>query len=200
MVRISPLATAVCAMVALGCAHGSDAERTGPATLAGHLGNLRFDPGSVTGPSVSMSRGTDGHWRGTRICPAGDPCPAEVFVGEESIEVQGRRFDLSFTDRVAVVHEALVDIVLRRADGGPVPRALVVPIWIAYELAPGNRVAPEGRCLDVDGLGTVQLIVLPAGVSTVDIEVHDGCSFRFLERVTREELDRAPGTPGSPST
>jgi hypothetical protein len=42
---------------------------------------------------------------------------------------------------------------------------------------------PEGRCLEVDGLGQVQLIVLPVGEASFDIEVEDGCRFRFFQRV-----------------
>jgi PTH1 family peptidyl-tRNA hydrolase len=105
----------------------------GPSTPAGHLGNVWFDTSSVTGSSVALSRGTDGHWRGSWGCgSAGGWCSGEVLVHEDTIEVQGMRFGLSFTPRYVVVHHAYLDLLLRRSDGGPVPRALVVPLWLAY--------------------------------------------------------------------
>jgi hypothetical protein len=198
--RSLPLVALV--LLPLGCAHPGP---VGAPTLAGTLGNLRFDASSVTGPSVSLSRGADGNWRGVWACgPMGNLCSGEIVVRDDAIEVQGRRFGVSFTSRYAAVHEAYVDVLFRRSDGGPVPRALVVPLWLAHELAPGNarpvRPVPstaEGRCVDVAGLGTVQLLVLPAGRTTHDVEVEDGCRFHFLERVAGSSpgrlLDLDPG-------
>jgi hypothetical protein len=189
--------TMAVALAAASCAHPGSG---GPSTLAGHLGNVWFDTSSVTGSSVALSRGTDGHWRGSWGCGSeGGWCSGEVLVHEDTIEVQGMRFGLSFTPRYVVVHHAYLDLLLRRSDGGPVPRALVVPLWLAYQFAPADRPTPsvtsrpeppvpEGRCLDVNGLGQVQLIVLPGGAASYDIEVEDGCRFRFLQRVARRQL------------
>jgi hypothetical protein len=110
---------------------------------------------------------------------AGMLCPAEVAVVDNRLLVnQGAGYRLSVTSSGVTIHEPFVDLVLRRADGGPVPLELIPPLWIAYRTenrtsSPYGRVAPRpiptdprGWQVDVSGLGAVQILELPAGVGT----------------------------------
>jgi hypothetical protein len=41
--------------------------------------------------------------------------------------------------------------------------------------------APSGLCLEVEALGTVQVIVLPLREAAYDIQIEGGCDVRFVE-------------------
>jgi hypothetical protein len=126
-------------------------------------------------------------------------CPGEVLVGEHELQVTGRRFGLTLSSGAAAIHQAYVDVLFQRADGGPLPREVVVPLWLAFELAPSNRQtawtktapsvpsSPGGWCLPVEGLGTVAVIVLPRRDVPVsyEVDVQQGCAFHFGEKIER---------------
>ncbi|HET6981225.1 MAG TPA: hypothetical protein VFI53_03745 [Myxococcaceae bacterium] len=192
--------TVALALVAASCAHHPPPSPT----LAGTVGELHFDSESVTSVGGGMKLTSDGTWVGWF------PYWGRLEITRSGVQIHGIawgdrisgdtpvQFNVPVTTdhRFVAVHEGNADLVFERADGGPVPDALVVPLWLAtrrdaYYLG----AAPHGRCVEVEGIGTVVVLALPRRAVPYDIGLEEGCRIRFTEPVVQGgplEVDPGP--------
>ena len=183
-------------LLVLSCAH---APRGAMPTLSGSLDGFHFDRQSLrNGATVDLDLAPDGTWRGVWGYASGfyltwesdqagqPPLRLEARLTEGLLQSSWGDAPVALGPRYVSVHEQLVDLVLRRADGGPVPDALVVPLWLimrTWELWPSR---PFGRCVEVEDIGTVQLFVLPRRSAPYHLTVEDHCTFHFMDPALAE--------------
>jgi hypothetical protein len=167
------------------------------------VGELHFDSQSVTGVSAAMKLTSDGtwvgwlpYWGGLEATRSGDRIEGTVWFDRVSGDTP-LPFSVPVTSdpRFISVHERDADLVFERFDGGPVPDALVVPLWLATRRDTYLRGAPSGRCVEVEGIGTVVVLALPRRTVPYDIGLEEGCRISFTEPVVQGgplELDPGP--------
>jgi hypothetical protein len=175
------------ALVAASCAHPGPG--TAP-TLAGSLNGYHFDRESITGVHTSVTRTASGRWIGQ----LGTLGWLEAAQSDGLIETTFGSVPVTEHPRYVAVHEYATDLIFRRADGGPVPEAIVLPLWIATRpWWPGRAGSPSGSCVDVEGIGTVLVLSLPRRAAPYDIALavadditlEEGCLVRFIEPVAQ---------------
>jgi len=156
--RLRPL-IASSLLLASACAHV-----VAEPTYAGRVRDLHFDRASVTGPSLMLSRSSDGSWVGHACAGAPGNCPTEFVVGPDAIRIpkRTRAYPLLVEADAVTVQDTYADFVFRRVDGSPMPLEAAVPIWLAIQLS-SRWTAPDATCLAVEGLGAVQVLVVPTG-------------------------------------
>jgi hypothetical protein len=191
--------TVAVALMAASCAHHPPASPT----LAGTVGELHFDSQSVTSVGGSMERTADGTWVGwfrywgrLEATHSGDRIRGMVW-GDRISGDTPVPFDMAVTSdpRYVAVHEYLADLVFERADGGPVPDAIVFPLWLVTRRWASGAKYPSGHCVEVDGIGTVRVLVLPRRAVPYEMGLEEGCRISFTEPVVQGgplELDPGP--------
>ena len=177
--------TVALALVAAACAHHPPPSPT----LAGTVGELHFDSESVTGVGAAMKLTSNGTWVGwvrswgrLEAARSGDRIQGTAWFDRVSGDTP-LPFSVAVTSdpRFVAVHERDADLVFERADGGPVPDAIVVPLWLATRRDTVLIRAPSGRCVDVEGIGTVVVLALPRRAVPYDIGLEEGCRISFTE-------------------
>ena len=167
----------VLAAFALGCAHIS---------LPPYGAELRFvraDRDTVSGPNVLVTRSRDGSWRGW-TCASG--CPTEIDVTAGGPVIGQLRVPVQIEESSVTFQAAHVDLVLRRLDGGPMPLEAAIPLWIATQFdtwSGGVRslwAYPSHECLQVRGLGTVEVSIVETGTSPDGLRCGPGPEPRTL--------------------
>jgi hypothetical protein len=175
------------ALVATACAHTAPG---GAPTLAGSLNGYHFDRDSLTGVHTSVTRTASGRWIGQ----LGILGWIEAEQSEGLIQTTYGSVPITVHPRYVAVHEYRTDLIFRRSDGGPVPEALVLPLWIAtHPWWPARTGSPAGTCVDVEGIGTVLILSLPRRGAPYDIALtlpddltlEEGCLVRFIEPVAQ---------------
>jgi hypothetical protein len=164
------------------------------------VGELHFDRESVTGVSGAMKLTSDGTWVGwfrgwgrLEASRSGDRIQG-IAWGDRVSGDTPISFNLAVTSdpRFVAVHEQYANLVFERADGGPVPDALVVPLWLATRRDTYLR-GPSGRCVEVEGIGTVVVLAVPRRAVPYDTTLEEGCRIRFIEPVVQGgPLDPGP--------
>ena len=179
--------TVAVALMATACAHTAPGATP---TLAGSLNGYHFDRQSLTGVHTSVTRTASGRWIGQ----LGILGWLEAEQSEGLIQTTFGSVPVTEHPRYVAVHELGTDLIFRRADGGPVPEALVLPLWIATRpWWPARAGAPSGSCVDVEGIGTVLILSLPRRTTPYDIALtmpdditlEEGCLVRFIEPVAQ---------------
>ena len=191
-------------LLLLSCAHTPPEP-----TLSGSLDGYHFDRTSLSGgPGTGVVElSPDGAWSGTWVVRSLAIGESDLVVGVEArltgglLQSTWGDVPVTFGPRYVSLHETSVDFVLRRSDGGPVPDALVVPLWLimrTWSLMPSE---PIGRCVDVEGIGTVQLFMLPRRSAPYHLTVENRCTFDFVDPVVagKDMLELPPGAPGAAS-
>jgi hypothetical protein len=183
--RSSPALALWLLVMAFGCAH-APAEEPSLVGYVGHpmTGYTRFDRNSITGWGVTIARDPDNNWRG-RL----GPHLIDLQFKNGAIEERNREASVRFEPGYVLVESRGDSMVFRRADGGPAPQELVVPLWVlfrnAFELTTNvsDPSIPAGTCVSVSGIGDIEVLWLPGGPERYDVEALPRCRFRFLERV-----------------
>ena len=179
--------TVAVALMAAACAHTAPGDTP---TLAGSLNGYHFDRQSLTGVHTSVTRTASGRWIGQ----LGVLGWLEAQQSTGLIQTTFGSVPVTEHPRYVAVHEYGTDLIFRRADGGPVPEALVLPLWIATRpWWPARAGSPTGTCVDVEGIGTVLILSLPRRAAPYDIALtmpdditlEEGCLVRFIEPVAQ---------------
>jgi hypothetical protein len=178
--------TVAVALLAASCAHHAAPSPT----LAGTVGELHFDSESLSGLSAAMKLTSDGTWVGwlsswgrVEVSRSGDGIHGMSRISGDTPIV----FNVPVTSdpRYVAVHDHGADLVFEREDGGPVPDAIVVPLWLATRhWLVGARV-PSGRCVEVEGVGTVLVLLLPRRAVPYEVGLEEGCRISITEPVVQ---------------
>jgi len=193
--RPSVILAGVLVLEALSCAHpGTPAD----APLRGSVNGLHFDRTSVTGSKTAMTL-SEGTWRGYL-----ENRWFEAHRSGEVLKSSAGDVSVTFAPRAVTVHESGADLVISRLDGGPVPEALLMPLWFATRRgALRSQTVPSGQCVDVEGIGTVLVLTLPRPRVGYGVSVESGCHIQFVEPAGQGAPARVDSgrdlTPGGPA-
>jgi hypothetical protein len=184
--------TVAVAVVAASCAHTPPSP-----TLAGTVGELHFDREALTGVSATVTLTSDGSWVGWfgNVGRIEIQRTGNVIHGVWGDPTLPLSVAVTSDPRFVTIHDQGADLVLEREDGGAVPEAIVVPLWLATRYWLTGARDPSGRCVEVEGVGNVLVLVLPRRAVPYEVGLEEGCRVSFTEPVVQGghlELDPGP--------